>query len=388
MSDVKLPLLPGPCAVALRAKILACRVVARSYCLRGASPPTLRSGAAVFALRWCSPLENVCTSSCCLERFWVMERRTRLAILTFLFVGASSFGAVKLVPLLPFDGTNGTHPRFNLVQGKDGDFYGTALGGSFSDAGTVFKIDPDGQPDFVVPMAITNGRTPSGLILGSDGNFYCAAQSGGPYERGTIFRMTPLGKLTVVAVFDGTNGVSPSDLLQGTDGNFYGTTQYATYPSCMGNGSVFKMSPAGEITTLFTFSGTNGMMPSSLTQGLDGNLYGTTAYGGPGYSGSMFVNGTVFQITTNGVLTTLWNFSGGDGTYPESVIQASDGNLYGAAYYGGSNNLGTLFRLTTNGTFSIMHSFSPFGTMGNNSDGANPTAHWPDRFPPSRMRPS
>lgn len=296
-------------------------------------------------------------------------------VLLFLLSRASSFGAVKLIPLLSFDGTNGTHPRFDLVQGKNGNFFGTALGGSVDDAGTVFSIVPDGQPVFVASMAITNGRTPSGLILGSDGNFYCAAESGGPYERGTIFRMTSQGNLRVMAVFDGTNGVSPSDLLQGADGNFYGTTQYLMNPTYAGSGSVFRMSPNGDITNLFVFSGTNGMTPSSLVQGRDGNLYGTTAYGGPAFVPDQSDgNGTVFQITTNGVLTTLWYFSGGDGTYPESVIQATDGNLYGAAYYGCSNNLGSLFRLTTNGVFSILHYFSPFGTLGNNSDGGYPTA--------------
>lgn len=297
-----------------------------------------------------------------------MRRRILLAFLTFLFAGASSFGAVKLIPLLAFDGTNGTHPNFNLVQGKNGDFYGTALRGSLSDAGTVFEIAPDGHPIFVNPMAITNGRAPTGLILGNDGNFYGAAQSGGPYERGTIFRMTPGGKLTVLAVFDGSNGVSPSDLLQGADGNFYGTTQREMYPTYSGYGAVFKMSPNGDISNLFTFSGTNGDVPSSLVQGRDGNLYGTTAYGGTNG------DGTVFQITTNGVLTTLWSFSGDDGAYPESVIQATDGNLYGAAYRGGPNYDGTIFRITTNAEFSILHVFSQFDTLSENPDGAFPTA--------------
>ena len=292
-----------------------------------------------------------------------------MAILMFLLWCPLSFAAVTLVPLLSFDGTNGYFPHCNLVPAKNGVFYGTTSSGSGpeSHAGTVFKITSGGQFTVVASFDGTNGGVPwDGLVLGIDGDFYGTARAGGTNNGGTVFKMTPRGKLTVMARFGDTNGSGPDGLVQGVDANFYGITESGGDFSYNGDGTVFRMSPAGELTTLFMFDGTNGTTPWSLVQGHDGNLYGTTLFGGA------YEAGTVFQITTNGTFTSLWNCDGTNGGEPASVIQAMDGNLYGTSYAGGQNDNGTIFKLTTNGALTILHSFSQRGFYGENSDGSNP----------------
>ena len=133
-------------------------------------------------------------------------------------------------------------------------------------------------------------------------------------------------------------------LIQGTDGNFYGST---TAGGASGDGTVFKMTPGGALTTLFSFSGGNGSFPyGALMQANDGNLYGATMYGGAG-------DGTIYRITTNGDFTLLgfwgpngvstWDF----GAYPVGdLAQGADGFLYGVT----QQSNGTVFKVSTNGT--------------------------------------
>ena len=212
----------------------------------------------------------------------------------------------------------------------------------------------------------TNGAFPNaGLIQGKDGNFYGTTASSGPGGGGTVFQMTPLGILTNLVSFNNTNGAGPrAGLVQAMDGNFYGTT----YNGGSNNfGTVFQATTNGTLTTLviFTFT-TNGAYPiAGLIQGQDGNFYGTTAIGGTNSGG------TAFQVTTNGTLATMVSFdiSGSAGNSPYAgLVQYSDGNLYGTTYQGGTNGNGTIFKLTTNGIFTSLYSFT--GT----NDGANPYA--------------
>jgi len=160
-------------------------------------------------------------------------------------------------------------------------------------------------------------------------------------------------------------------LVQASDGNLYGTTAYDNTL-----GTVFRITTNGALTTLhFFYGGSDGGYPQAgLVQASDGNLYGTTEFGGVAnwYAGS---GGTVFRITTNGALTSLYSFTGGnDGGNPlAGLVQASDGNLYGTTFYGGNTNLngygyGTVFRITTNGVETVLYSFTGEG------DGGNPVA--------------
>src|ERR1035437_873034 len=148
-----------------------------------------------------------------------------------------------------------------------------------------FGFPADAQPYTVLHAFVANdvsdGDHPyAGLVQGSDGNFYGTTYSGGSSYNGTVFKITPAGALTTLHSFAGSEGSYPSaGVVQGSDGNFYGTTG----GSASAIGTVFKVTPAGTLTTLHSFAGSGGSYPSGrLVQGSDGNFYGTT---GPGYSG-------------------------------------------------------------------------------------------------------
>jgi len=169
--------------------------------------------------------------------------------------------------------------------------------------------------------------------------------------------------ITYIAAFDGTNGDQPSSVIQATDGNFYGTTTFGG-PALHGN--VVRITPTGELSTLYDFcsrphclDGANPYTPPIL--GSDGNLYGVTIAGGSTANGGAGW-GTVYKLTLDGHLTTLYAFCTGDlpcldGDSPAGLMQAADGTLYGTTFEGGQFNAGTLFKLTPAGKFSMVHNF-------------------------------
>ena len=223
----------------------------------------------------------------------------------------------------------------------------------------------------------------SALLQGADGNFYGTTGVGGEYGAGTVYQITPAGVFTNLFSFAGGSeilGASFAGLVQDRYGCLYGTTYGngygATYfgNSNIVNGSVFKMTTNGVLIWSVLFSGTNGSHPrGGLIQGADGNFYGTTEYGGTnlnnyignGYDGC----GTVFKITPDGVLTSLYSFGAitnshgwpSDGCNPYAALAAgADGNFYGTTYLGGTNNgagWGTVFKITTNGILTTLYSF-------------------------------
>jgi uncharacterized repeat protein (TIGR03803 family) len=275
--------------------------------------------------------------------------------------------------------TDGDQPYAGLVQGTDGNLYGTTLEGSVSGNGTVFKITTSGTLttlySFCLLSNCTDGAFPyAGLTLATDGNFYGATSAGGGItDAGTVFKITPGGTLTTLYAFcylGCTGGYAPVDApVEGTDGNFYGTTVTGgTY----GYGTVFKITPSGTLTTLYNFCAQNdcadGEYPyAGLIQATDGNFYGTTEAGGAGQGG------TIFKISASGELTTLYNFCSEsgcvDGGNPYSpLIQAKDGNFYGTTYWGGAYSAGAVFKITPGGAFTVLHSFDT--TDGENPNGA------------------
>ncbi|HWZ95186.1 MAG TPA: choice-of-anchor tandem repeat GloVer-containing protein [Opitutaceae bacterium] len=275
---------------------------------------------------------------------------------TVFKLSVSSGGVGTLTSLVSFTGTNGAYPDATLVQGSDGNFYGTTQYGGASGAtghGTVFKITLAGVLTTLVSFVDTNGAYPTaGLVQGSDGNFYGTTSGGGSNSDGTVFKITPAGALTTLVSFTGLNGGSPTGgLVQGVDGNFYGTTESASYTIY---GTVFRITPAGALTTLVSFNGANGYLPdASLLQGGDGNFYGTTSQGG---SGS---NGTVFQVTPSGVMTTLALFNGANGAHPDGrLMQTIDPHyFYGTTSAGGTSNGGEVFEVILSPTAAPV--FSP-----------------------------
>ena len=173
----------------------------------------------------------------------------------------------------------------------------------------------------------------AGLVQGSDGNFYGTTYVGGANGDGTVFKTTPSGTLTTLYSFAGSDGDTPvAGLVQSRDGNFYGTTSAGGVND---GGTVFKITPSGTLTTLYSFAGngSDGANPfAELVQGSDGNFYGTTLSGGENN------DGTVFKITPSGTLTTLYSFAGSDGDQAYAgLVQGSDGNFYGTTYAGGAN---------------------------------------------------
>ena len=311
------------------------------------------------------------------------------AVWTSLLICASavSLPAQTLTTLLNFNGATGSSPGYGaLVQGTDGNFYGTTEEGGVSGFGTVFRVTANGTLttlySFCSQSGCTDGSTPyAGLIQASDGNFYGTTQYGGAGQAantngyGTVFRITPAGTQATLYSFCSqpvcTDGGGPvGGVIQAKDGNFYGIT---TNGGANGDGSVFRMTPAGMLTTLYSFCSqaqcADGMAPlGGLIQASDGNLYGTTSAGG--YVAPDPAGGTVFRITTAGTLTTLQTFYGNDeGVFPYGrLIQASDGFLYGTTNQGGSHGNGAVFRISLNGaTLTTLYSFG-------NADANNPYA--------------
>jgi uncharacterized repeat protein (TIGR03803 family) len=339
-----------------------------------------------------------------------------LCIATAIAAHAQTFNT-----LMNFDGANGVRPN-PLDQGTDGAFYGTTTYGGANGVGTIFRVTTAGAFATLYSFLCTetncgDGDQPfSGLILASDGNSYGATSAGAYGTGGTIFRFNPANKLMTLHTFDIFDGASPqAGLLQAFDGSLYGTTtsggakvEFGTvfkispggafttlysfcaktnctdgaYPYAVmvqgphgdlhgttagggirtatcgehGCGTVFRISTAGKLSTLYRFSSPGGWGPyAGLIQATDGNLYGTTALGGnSNCSGGC---GTIFKISPGDALTTLYDFSGPDGDSPVNLIQATDGNLYGTTGGGGANGSGTVFEISPDGMLTTLHSF-------------------------------
>lgn len=298
---------------------------------------------------------------------------------------------------------------YSLVQGPDGNFYGTARDRGANDLGTIFKMTPDGTLTALYSFTgQADGQSPtSGLALGSDGNFYGTNSSAifkitpagtfttlynslapgslapGPFnglvratdgnfygmnQANAIFKITPAGVLTVLHTLSAGEGFYPFDsLIQASDGNFYGTTtDFGPNGQC----TIFKMTSAGTVTVVASLP--SGSLPvGPLLQAMDGNFYGVTEDGGSSQSG------TIFKMTPGGTLTTLYIFSPcspngcTNGSQPQAgLIQGKDGNLYGTTGGGGANNGGTIFQLTPAGALTTLHSFARYA--GDSTNGLNP----------------
>jgi uncharacterized protein (TIGR03437 family) len=260
--------------------------------------------------------------------------------------------AQTFTPIFLFNGNNGGGPS-GLIQASDGNYYGVS-GGGVSGYGTIFRLTPDGTLTTIYNFAGTDGKWPVALAQGTDGNFYGTTSRGGAANYGTVFKITLSGVLETLHSFTMAEGYSPDGpLIQATDGNFYGVTREG---GAFVEGAVFKITPAGVMTILHSFSGPDGWSPTGgLVEGGDGNLYGVTNLGGAGTSAM----GTVFKITPSGNLTTIHSFNVTDGSEPAGgLILASDGNFYGTTYYGGSNRNGTVFSITPDGVLTTLHNFS------------------------------
>ena len=254
--------------------------------------------------------------------------------------------AGALTTLYSFDGaSDGSNPESGLTLLSDGTFYGTTSGGA-SGYGTLFSIGASTSLATVISFDKFNGgNTQSPPIQGTDGNYYGVTNGGGTTGFGTFYQLTPNGTITTLYTFAGSgDGAGPmGPLVEGPDGNFYGVTQANGIVTGSDQyGTIFKMTPAGVITTLHLFNpATDGNNPEALILGGDGFLYGNTLGGGANS------NGVVFKMSLAGVFTTLYSFGAtGDVNGPQGgLIEASDGTLWGAGSGGGANSLGGVFKL-------------------------------------------
>lgn len=254
----------------------------------------------------------------------------------------------------------------NLIRGADGNFYGMAYEGGTYNTGTVFKVTSAGAVTVLkqLNLSVDGGYPRGSLLLAKDGNFYGLLSSGSVNNGGAIFKLTTAGVFTIVRSLSiNTDGGRPQGkLIQATDGNFYGINNSG---GANGYGNIFKITPDGVYTVLKSFNKSvdGGTSYGSLLQASDGNLYGMAQSGGASNYG------VIFRLTLSGTYTVLRSFNGaGDGGNPYSdLIQAKDGFLYGMTSYGGTNYNGTIFKINTSGT-----TFTVLKALNTSVDGGNP----------------
>lgn len=287
--------------------------------------------------------------------------------------GAHNFGTVfklsahgKEKVLYSFTGgSDGSHPVGGLAMDAGGNLFGTTLGGGANGLGTVFKLTPHGKEKVLYSFAPDgDAYSPdSPLIIDANGNLYGTTSLGGVADNGTVYKVTPKGEETVLSSFmGGSDGYNPAGgLIMDTGGNLYGTTQFGG-PS--ENGAVFKLTPGGQKTIIYSFeSGNDGEQPlGGVIMDDGGNFYGTTSAGGE------FAQGVVFKLSPEGQETVLYTFDGdaGGGSPYAGLVMDASGNLYGATSSGGRGS-GTVFKLTPSGKETVRHAFN------GGADGAFPT---------------
>jgi uncharacterized repeat protein (TIGR03803 family) len=251
---------------------------------------------------------------------------------------------------------DGYQPQAELIQGSDGNFYGTAALNGMLGGGTVFRISPSGSYTSLYSFAgsPSDGSHPvAGLTQGSDGNFYGTTEGGGAKGYGTVFRISPSGNETNLYSFSNSpDGLAPrAGLVQGSDGNFYGTTAGGGTNTC-NCGTVFRISPSGNYTSLYSFAGypNDGAVPLGLAQGSDGNFYGTTSTGGT----NRCYCGTVFKLTVPlsppaNQISEIQFFNVLDSTIVALPIPSVAGETYQLQY---SDSMSPTNWLNTGGTFT------------------------------------
>jgi len=298
-------------------------------------------------------------------------------------------GALTTVYSFPCFPRCSEFPTAGLLQAANGELYGTTAEGVHA-SGSIFTMTPGGTPTTLYSFGSQagDGEGPeSGLIQAANGDLYGTTFAGGFGAYGTVFKVTPGGTLTTLHGFcsqagcgDGAN--PSSSLIQAANGNIYGTSLGGIYSaSCLlGCGTVFKITPAGTLTTLYSFCSqagcADGQGPSGLVQGANGDLYGTTSAGG--ITNGTCINGgcgTIFKITPTG-LTTVYSFCSNssvceDGFAPQGgLVRAASGSLYGITGAGGADGHGTIFKITLGGTLTTLYSFCSQSGCPNGASGA------------------
>jgi uncharacterized repeat protein (TIGR03803 family) len=296
---------------------------------------------------------------------WVTCRL--MVFMAVLFLGLTASAQYTPVGLYEYPNTNnntsGIMPDSFLAQGPDGAFYDTDWSDGNYNSGSVYTISLTGEFELVYSFCAEGGfcmetgsNPEGGLTLGSDGNFYGTTSGGGAHGYGTVFKATPGGQLTTLYSFsgvgaDGTNPTFP--IIQAGNGDFYGVTSSGgTYV----NGTFFKISTSGSLTDLASFRcGVNGCNPNLPVQGSDGNFYGTTVNGGPNSNCNC---GVVYKATAAGNITVLYTFPSGQGSPVGQLIEDPQGNFWGVTDGTAFISAGELFKISAWGDFTVVHTFT------------------------------
>lgn len=263
-----------------------------------------------------------------------------------------------------FNGKDGSLPGQRLTLDSAGNLYGSTAGNDGS-IGSLFKLTPTGQLKVLYKFTDPNRLFTTGKLVLSHGNVYGVDQTGGEFGEGSIFQLTSSGVFSVLYSFTGKgDGAFPNGVISDGQGNFYGT---ANFGGAFGQGSVFEFNPDRGLKVLYSFTGgSDGGEPfdSALYRDVEGNLFGTTMF-----DGGKISLGVVFKVTPDGTESVLHTFLGGnDGAHPKgSLISDGKGNLYGTTSSGENLKGGTVFQITTAGVLSELHTFA-------GSDGFDPNA--------------
>lgn len=293
--------------------------------------------------------------------------------LTFALASLIALALAGVVPAIAqtetvlhsFTGQDGALPGPRLTMDAAGNLYGSTVG-NYPSIGSIFKLAPSGQ--LKVLYKFTGGQSrlfTTGKLVLLNGNLFGVDQTGGTSGNGSIFKLTRTGVFTVLYSFTGkSDGAFPNGVIADAQGNFYGTTNLG---GALGQGTVFRFTPGKGVTVLYSFTGgSDGGEPfdAALYRDSQGNLYGTTMF-----DGGKISLGVVFKVTPQGTESVLHTFLGGsDGAHPKgSLISDGQGNLYGTTSSGEGLQGGTVFRITTAGVLTEIHLFS-------GSDGYSPNA--------------
>jgi uncharacterized repeat protein (TIGR03803 family) len=268
----------------------------------------------------------------------------------------------KLTTLHSFDGTDGEDPQNAPVMDVEGNLYGTTkIGGSYNQ-GLLYKLSKTGKETVLYTFTggADGGYPIAGVTMDAEGNLFGTTDTGGTSsQHGVVYKLNKTGKEIVLHRFTGDDGENPfSGVILDAEGNLYGTTYGGGLPACQegGCGVVFKMDKSGKETVLHRFAaGKDGDQPiGTPVMDKTGNLYGTTTGGGP------LNTGTVYKVSKTGKETVLYTFMGGsDGYYPDAgVVMDAEGNLYGTTDYGGSNDLGVVYKVSKAGEETVLYTFT------------------------------
>jgi uncharacterized repeat protein (TIGR03803 family) len=282
-----------------------------------------------------------------------------LVLFGIFFTGATAaVNAQTVTVIASFDYTNGSGPFAPLVQGIDGNFYGTAPSGGHG-YGTIFTASPLGGLKAFLAFEPPGAYDPqAGFLPYPNGTFYGTTAGGGTNGHGTLFQLTPSGAITTLHNFNLTSGAVPLQLVLGANGTIYGT---AAGGGPNDDGTIFQLKPNGTFSTLHTFSGSDGSSPTILIAAANGVLYGTTN------AGALYSSGSIYSITLSGVFTTLYDFNNTNGAVTNSFVQASDGDFYGTTSPSDARTYGSIFKITGEGTFTTLHTFDVSGAYGPSS---------------------